>query len=290
MRSSYLVGAMLLAPPRAALSSSVGLDTPRLGRLRAILDSIPAGDGVAADIGTDHGILAVALHRKGLRVHATDISPLSAKGAESLFGKLGLSEAISLDVGFGLRPLLKYASVHTTVLSGMGTAAVLQILCDDESATFRDEGAGCGFDFSVLRQLGVHRVVLQPWPPNIVSLHYLHKAMLTNGWSYDEQRIKKFGRYHHLTTSFVRGTGAGSVDDATVIDAAPLMRKYARRTDLETDREELETWRHYLTKQLVSVRSKICGLGAAEDDASQRALALSRLLLGKLTAQLATQR
>jgi tRNA A22 N-methylase len=249
-------------------------------RLQNIVDLIPNSYASCADIGTDHGLLAVALTSKVTRVHATDQSPSAASNARELFSSCNLSDAISLDIGFGMRPLLTripstYPNVDVCILSGMGSLAALQILCNDEHAKFTfsdDESSGIvdcsSFDISIVDRLGVQQLVLQPWPPNIVAVHYLQKILMSNGWRMDSQRIcmsegKRENMYHHLATSFVRSAGMSrdlSLSDTLVFNSSPISTALMETQSLGQNKYEFVCWIDYLSKQRVTLENRLKGL------------------------------
>lgn len=257
---------------RGDISSSYQLPA----RLRTIFDLVLPESASCADIGADHGILSAALSTKAQHVYATDLSPAAAARANRLFAKLGIEGRLSLEVGFGLRPLLSRGlRVDSVVLSGMGAQAALQILTDDPSARFDDtDDVSCWrdvdygrFNLQALDALGVRQLLLQPWPPNILPVHYLTKLLLLNGWRHHAQRItasegrRNGNEYHHLVSSFVRGSSTECVTDEWVFNHSPLHLSYTRN---ELDEEERACWAAYLDKQSESLQKRM--LAALSDD------------------------
>jgi len=176
---------------------------------------------VVADIGTDHGHLAVRLSARAdvHHVYATDISPHGA--AHELFHKLpaALQSKLTLLTGDGLAPL-ESAGVDdcdTLVLSGMGARTAFQILCCGQPQPRQGEGqrqeqeqgqkerANWSTDYwaapqlrwnhARLAALGVRRVVLAPWPPSFLPLQaLLHLALAPAAESEDGGRGRGRGR------------------------------------------------------------------------------------------------
>ena len=102
----------------------------RYKRLSAIASLVPRCT-VAADVGTDHGVLPILLIENGTadRVIGTDVrkGPLSA--AEKRVKACGLEDRIELRLGDGLR-VLRPCEAETIVISGMGGKLIVNILGD----------------------------------------------------------------------------------------------------------------------------------------------------------------
>lgn len=96
-------------------------------RLSEVLSLIETED-VVADIGTDHGKIAVSAYEKtGNRVIASDVSAPSLMKAQRLAFELGLDSEISFRVGDGLDVILPN-EVNTAVIAGMGGNEIIKIL------------------------------------------------------------------------------------------------------------------------------------------------------------------
>lgn len=98
-------------------------------RLRCVADEIGKADTVA-DIGTDHGKLALYALRKGIckKVIAVDISENSLQKARAQAENSNLSEIIEFICGDGLLPLKEIPDV--IVIAGMGGNEIVKILSD----------------------------------------------------------------------------------------------------------------------------------------------------------------
>ena len=103
----------------------------RASRLDAIVDCVPHSHTVA-DIGTDHGYIAVDLIEKNLARHviASDISPNSLEKARLLVHERGLEGSISTRVGYGLS-VLEAGEVQTAIIAGLGGVLISEILEND---------------------------------------------------------------------------------------------------------------------------------------------------------------
>lgn len=97
-------------------------------RLQAIVDMVPAC-AVTADIGCDHGKVAVALVQNGKarRVICGDISAGSLDKARKLTREYGLEDSISLRVGSGLS-VLEAGEAGAAVIAGLGGMLIAQLL------------------------------------------------------------------------------------------------------------------------------------------------------------------
>lgn len=97
-------------------------------RLKAILDMVPKSVTVA-DIGCDHGKIAVELIKNGTaeKVISTDISGASLGKARKLVEANGLGERVSLRQGDGLS-VLDAGEADTAVIAGMGGELIADIL------------------------------------------------------------------------------------------------------------------------------------------------------------------
>jgi len=101
-------------------------------RLKTIAGFIRQGAAIA-DIGTDHGFLAVYLAQTGLarRIIASDISSGSLKSARRSAEKYGVSDKITFIVADGLKGVCE-TDVDTIVIAGVGGETIEGILKDVE--------------------------------------------------------------------------------------------------------------------------------------------------------------
>lgn len=99
-------------------------------RLQAIAELIEPNTRVA-DVGSDHGYLAVYLHQmdKGIQVIASDVNAGPVENAKETLAAEGLSEAIDVRLGGGLLP---YAPGETdiAVIAGMGGILIKDIIME----------------------------------------------------------------------------------------------------------------------------------------------------------------
>jgi len=98
------------------------------GRMRQIIDMVPAS-GTVADIGCDHGKVAVALVQSGRAQRAVcgDISAGSLDKARKRVRECGLEARVALREGSGLT-VLEAGEADAAVIAGMGGLLIAQIL------------------------------------------------------------------------------------------------------------------------------------------------------------------
>ena len=104
-------------------------------RLTRILCHVPETETVA-DIGTDHGFLAIALLESGKvhRVVATDLREGPLLRAERHIDEAGLSERIECRLGNGLT-VLSPGEAGAAVIAGMGGRTIREILSSEPEKT-----------------------------------------------------------------------------------------------------------------------------------------------------------
>lgn len=97
-------------------------------RLQAIINFIPQNSRVA-DIGADHGYLAVELARKNISdfIIATDKNIAPAIAAKKNISAAGFEKIIEVRQGDGLK-ILRAGEVDTICIAGMGGALICEIL------------------------------------------------------------------------------------------------------------------------------------------------------------------
>ena len=93
---------------------------PMMNRLEAVFDIVPKADAIA-DIGTDHGYLAVELITRGKakRVIAGDVNKGPLESAKSYIQSRGLSDVIDCRLGDGLQ-MTKQGELNGAICCGMG--------------------------------------------------------------------------------------------------------------------------------------------------------------------------
>mgnify|MGYP000259454089 CR=1 FL=1 len=146
-------------------------------RIETILSLIPDCDTVA-DIGADHGQMALAVLRRGIagRVIATDISAASLAKARALSDADGVIN-METRLGDGLRPL-SAGEADTAVLAGMGGRLIARIL-GDQDGTARS----------------LYHLVLQP----MHSVRDLRRWLYESDYRILSERLAREGdRFYHV--------------------------------------------------------------------------------------------
>lgn len=147
-------------------------------RLMAMLRMTPPASTVA-DVGCDHGRLAVALYRRGVAKHviASDISEASLQKAHTLVERYGLNRMIDLVVSDGLSHL-KPNEADAIVMGGMGGELIVSMLNASE-AVARSAGS----------------VILQP----MGGIEELRKYLYTHAYTvFDEALACESGRFYQV--------------------------------------------------------------------------------------------
>lgn len=169
-------------------------------RLQALADFVPSGSRVA-DIGTDHGYLAVALVESGKAsfVVASDLNRGPCEAAKRTVAEAGLAWGIDVRQGDGLAPLAP-GEVDVLCIAGMGGALMTQILA-----------AGA----AVLEK--VQRLVLQP----MNGAGKLRRWLYENGWHIDDEGLAVAdGRLYEILTAV---PGYAPMPEAVLLDIGPIL-------------------------------------------------------------------
>ncbi|MCL2670764.1 MAG: class I SAM-dependent methyltransferase [Clostridiales bacterium] len=142
--------------------------SPRLSTALALL----AGAKTVADIGCDHGRLAVALAQGGAMAVGVDISEPSLMKARRLVQLAGQADRVELRVGDGLSPL-RTGEADAVCMMGMGGTLIAKLL-----ATITPPLAGARF------------AVLQPQS----SQEDLRRFLYENNYHISDDRVVRDGR------------------------------------------------------------------------------------------------
>lgn len=175
----------------------------RLGaRLAEIAAYVLPGSRVA-DIGTDHGYLAIHLVERGDvdYVVAGDMNEGPLGSARDLVGELKLGEKISVRLGDGLA-VVRPEEVDTVVIAGMGGTTMVQILAKHEGLAHK-----------------LKRLILQP----MVGAGTLRTWLIKNGYTLiDERLVKEEARIYEI---IVAQPGSSGVKNAMLAEFGPLLWK-----------------------------------------------------------------
>jgi tRNA A22 N-methylase len=213
-------------------SPTVQCDAPGLtDRLAAIADLVPADRGVA-DIGTDHGLLPIALVSSGKVPFAIAIDnkeqPLQV--ARDNIADANLQDRISTYQGDGLRSL-RPGDVETIVIAGMGVSTIVRLLrCSDMAA------------------LGIKTLVLQA-NGSAYAHRRLRQALPELGFAIDDERlVEQKGRRrcrYFVAIAAIRDVTAAQHPCTEELDRflGPALRSYGGAV-FERFRKHQESWLH----------------------------------------------
>lgn len=107
-------------------------------RLKTIADLITSSD-VVADVGCDHGLLAIHLihHQQVTNIFVSDINEAALASAQSNINKYQLQQFITPILANGIEWINNYPQINCVIIAGLGTAKILKILKDDANQVQR---------------------------------------------------------------------------------------------------------------------------------------------------------
>ena len=153
------------------------MTTIKTERLRLLWEWVDPGTACVADVGTDHGLLPIALVEQGRaeRAIGCDLRPAPLDGARARLAQAPewVQRAVSLRLGDGLAPIER-GEAQVAIMAGMGAATIREIL------QARDP----------LRDLGLDQLILQT-PAGGMALR---RALVEQGWHIDRERLLCDGR------------------------------------------------------------------------------------------------
>ncbi len=213
-------------------SSTARRGAPALtDRLAAIADLVPDDQGVA-DIGTDHGLLPIALVSSGKVPFAIAIDnkeqPLQV--ARDNIAAANLADRISACLGDGLRSL-RPGDVKTIVIAGMGVSTIMRLLqCSDMAA------------------LGIETLILQA-NGSAYAHRRLRQALPELGFAIDDERLveqvdRRRCRYF-VAIAAIRDVAVARHPCKEELDRllGPALRSYGGAV-FERFRKHQESWLH----------------------------------------------
>jgi tRNA A22 N-methylase len=231
-RLSHLVDMAILSKDTAKSNTNTVTTTQ--------YDNCAASKSTIADIGTDHGLLAVGLALTGRfdKVIGVDVSDLAlTKGAFALIKRVQnldsdqLSPSNSSTVGNGTLDLpvefrlgngltmLGPGEANCVCIAGMGVHRMIEIL---GGSTGADEGLPDGGNVKDLARIGCRQLILQPNNSRPVNLILLYDALQRDGWRLADERIAKLSSRWYVTSCFRKQTmGSSYIGDTEVDDNNP---------------------------------------------------------------------
>ena len=220
----------------------------RLGPVVDLACSSSDGETIQtiADVGTDHGLLAIALAvtgrydwvvgtdaseaalRQGARAFHHKVLDVLRHGSTTPPGGITRVDVLPLEfrVGDGLRPLAP-GNADAVVVCGMGVATMGKILSKNE-----------------LERLGTRRLYLQPTNSRPRNLMALYDSLQHDGWRLHEERIQRVSGRWYISSAFHKAPiqrGGGNL-------ALPGDKLQLSDVDAESTRQEHQRYvEHHLT-------------------------------------------
>lgn len=192
-------------------------------RLKKVASFVPIGEAVA-DIGTDHGYLAMELYLadRSRRVIAADLNLGPCQAARHTLLEAGLDKAIEVRQGNGLAAL-KPGEVHTVCIAGMGGRLIADILAA-RPEIFR----------------GLKMAVLQP--QNGYAL--LRQWLYSHGWHIEDEALAMVdGRVYQIMQAL---PGEAVMPSEMELRLGPVLLKERPRLFREHIENNLESSRKVL--------------------------------------------
>lgn len=167
-----------------------------------------------ADIGTDHGYLAIELVKNSLAsfVVAGDKNAQPLDAAKKNIAAAGLSDFIDTRLGDGLK-ILREGEVDTICIAGMGGALITEILNDSPQ---------------ILKS--AEKLVLQP----MNAMDKLQAWLKNNGWYIADIELAEVGGIIYEIISAVKNPEL--VATVTKKENSPLLKKFYRQRILKLQR------------------------------------------------------
>ena len=172
-------------------------------RIQAILNFVPKNSRVA-DIGTDHGYLAIELAKNSMASYivASDLNAAPLDAAKKNIAAAGFSDFIETRLGDGLK-VLREGEVDTICVAGMGGALIAEIL--NESPQI----------LKTARQL-----ILQP----MNAIEKLQAWLTNNNWYVADIELAEVGGIIYEIISAVKNPA--QVAAVTKKENSPLLKKF----------------------------------------------------------------
>ena len=172
-------------------------------RIQAVLNFVQKNSRVA-DIGTDHGYLAIELVKNSVAsyVVASDKNPMPLDAAKKNIAAAGFSDFIEVRLGDGLK-VLREGEVDTICIAGMGGALIAEILNDSPQIT------------NSARQL-----ILQP----MNAIEKLQAWLTNNNWYVADIELAEVGGIIYEIISAVKNPAL--ISAVTKKETSPLLKKF----------------------------------------------------------------
>lgn len=182
-------------------------------RIKAVMNFVEKNSRVA-DIGTDHGYLAIELVKNSLAsfVVAGDKNAQPLDAAKKNIAAVGLSDFIDTRLGDGLK-ILREGEVDTICIAGMGGALITEILNDSPQ---------------ILKS--AKQLILQP----MNAMDKLQAWLKNNSWYIADIELAEVGGIIYEIISAVKNPAL--VATVTKKENSPLLKKFYQQKILKLQR------------------------------------------------------
>ena len=182
-------------------------------RIKAVLNFVEKNSRVA-DIGTDHGYLAIELIKSGKAsfVVASDLNSKPLDAARKNITAAGLNDFIDIRLGEGLK-ILREGEVDTICIAGMGGALIAEILNESPAVL-----------------MNVQRLILQP----MNAIEKLQAWLKNNDWYIADIELAEVGGIIYEIISAVKNPAL--VATTTKKENSPLLKKFIEQKILKLQR------------------------------------------------------
>ena len=234
-----------------------------------------------ADVGTDHGLLALALAQTEQfdSVLGVDVSKQAlADGAYALLEQIqqreketsrSLTKRCHLDFRYsdGLQHL-EPGEADTICIAGMGPNTMAKILMDDRPLSSTSTSICDGIIERHLDRLECQEIVVQPTNSRPRLLMLLYDGLQDSGWVLKDERIEKLSSRFYLTSSFIRSLKPKkSIHDGKKI---ALPGSILDSNTHHCYRKENEVWNEYMNHHIQWIKKDSAAASGMISDEDRR--------------------
>ena len=219
---------------------------------------------VIADIGTDHGLLAIGLALTGhfKKVIGVDVSREALEnGALTLLedvtehqkqhqhpgSELILHDRLEFRAGDGLRGLRNDEIVNTVCIAGMGVKTMIKILnalVDTDTPSAMATGSdNASYPLRLIDKVACQNLILQPTNSRPRHLIELYDELHSSGWTLQDERIESLSGRWYITALFSRSKilGGNHEREEGNCDDLPCS-KLINSASVDTDKATLDEY------------------------------------------------
>jgi hypothetical protein len=155
-----------------------------------------------ADVGGDHGFLAIALAKQfpNKRVVYSDFSATGRATAQLNAKQFRAPSNIDFFLGDGLHTMMeKNMKCDTVIMAGVGLETIMDVVSMNAFSPLLSESREFkSVKFLIerlpiepkgLQMVGAYQLIVQPSPPNLLALLSFYKFMIGHGWRVHDQVI-----------------------------------------------------------------------------------------------------